>query len=73
MNTKERFLKDFGKKLAAARHKRGLTQEELADVIDVHRTYIGFVEQGKRNPTIANVRKMAKALKVDLSDLFRGL
>jgi transcriptional regulator with XRE-family HTH domain len=36
----------------------------------VHRTYIGFIEQGKRNPSIGNIHKIAVALKVDIKKLF---
>lgn len=69
----EKFLKKFGVRLADVRRKRDITQEKLADLVDVHRTYIGFIEQGKRNPSIGNLRKIAKALRVSLSDLFKGL
>jgi transcriptional regulator with XRE-family HTH domain len=67
------FLQKFGKRLAEIRKERGFTQEQLAEMVDVHRTYIGFIEQGKRNPTIGNINKIAKVLKVKLSELFRGL
>jgi len=69
----DKFLRDFGNRIAKLRKKQGLTQEQLADLVDLHRTYIGFIEQGKRNPSIANVRKIAKALKITLSELFRPL
>jgi DNA-binding XRE family transcriptional regulator len=42
-------------------------------MVDVHRTYIVFIEQGKRNPSISNVYKMARALKIDITDLFKSL
>lgn len=67
------FLLKFGKRLADLRKQRGITQEQLAEAVDLHRTYIGFIEQGKRNPSIANVHKIAKQLKVNLSDLFKNL
>lgn len=67
------FLKKFGKRLAEIRKQKGITQEQLAVLIDVHRTYIGFIEQGKRNPSIGNINKISKVLNVSLSDLFRGL
>ncbi|MDD3480899.1 MAG: helix-turn-helix transcriptional regulator [Patescibacteria group bacterium] len=67
---KERFLKQFGKRIAEVRKERNLTQEELAELVNVHRTYIGFIEQGKRNPVIANIYKISKALNVSLKDLF---
>jgi transcriptional regulator with XRE-family HTH domain len=73
MNTEERFLKDFGKRLSTVRHQKGVTQEQLADAVNVHRTYIGFIEQGKRNPSIGNVHKIAKALRVTAADLLKGL
>lgn len=71
MSSEAKFLKDFGEQLARVRKKRNLTQEQLADLVDVHRTYIGFIEQGKRNPSIGNIHKMANALKVSLKDLFK--
>ena len=69
----DKFLKDFGKRVAELRGKQKLTQEQLADLVDLHRTYIGFIEQGKRNPSISNVKKIAKVLKVSLSELFKPL
>jgi transcriptional regulator with XRE-family HTH domain len=71
--TETKFIKDFGARVAELRRKSGLTQEELADLVDLHRTYIGFIEQGKRNPSVGNVYKIAKALKVSLKDLFKPL
>lgn len=67
----QKFLNSFGKRLAEIRRQQGVTQEQLADTVDLHRTYIGFIEQGKRNPSIANVYKIAKALGVKLNDLFK--
>jgi transcriptional regulator with XRE-family HTH domain len=73
MTTEQKFLTDFGKRLATFRKQKGITQEKLADIIGVHRTYVGFIEQGKRNPSIVNIYKIAKVLKVQLKDLFDGL
>lgn len=71
MNTEQTaFLNQFGKRIADIRKQNNLTQEQLADLVDLHRTYIGFIEQGKRNPSIANVYKIAKALGVELNTLF---
>jgi transcriptional regulator with XRE-family HTH domain len=71
MNTEQtEFLREFGKRLAKIRKHKGLTQEQLADSVDLHRTYIGFIEQGKRNPSIGNINKIAKALTVKIQDLF---
>ena len=73
MNTEAKFLKDFGARIAELRRKRNLTQEQLADLVDLHRTYIGFIEQGKRNPSIGNVRRIANVLKISLKELFKPL
>lgn len=70
---KERFAKSFGKILSDARKKAGLTQEQLADKADFHRTYIGFMEQGVYSPNLYSLTKIAKALDMKLSDLVKKL
>lgn len=62
--------KEFGKHLRTLREKRKLTQEELADKADMHFTYIGQIERGIRNPSLINLHKLAKALKVNAGQLF---
>lgn len=69
----QKFLSDLGKRIAAARRQKGISQEKLVDAVDVHRTYIGFVEQGKRNPSIGKLRRIAKAVGLPLDKLFKGL
>lgn len=71
--SEQKFLSDLGKRIATARRQKGISQEKLADAVDVHRTYIGFVEQGKRNPSIGKLRKIAKAVGLPLDKLFKGL
>jgi transcriptional regulator with XRE-family HTH domain len=73
MSSEQKFLTNFGKRLASVRKQKGMTQEKLAELVDVHRTYIGFIEQGKRNPSIGNIHKIAKSLKVSLDEFFKGL
>ena len=51
------------------REKRGLSQEELADISGLHRTYISGVDRGVRNPTIRIVQILAQALRVKPTDL----
>ncbi len=65
------FLQKFGRNLASIRKSKGMTQERLAELVEVHRTYIGFIEQGKRNPSISNIYRIASKLDVPLRDLFK--
>jgi transcriptional regulator with XRE-family HTH domain len=63
------ILKEFGQKVRYYRKKRNLSQEELAELANLHRTYIGQIETGKRNVALLNVAKIAKALGVSVKDL----
>ncbi len=60
----------FGANLRRIRLQKELSQEELADISGLHRTYIGSVERGERNITLINADKLAKSLKVKISILF---
>lgn len=60
----------FGSTLRALRLARGLTQEQLAERAQVHRTYLASIEAGHRNVAIVNVVYLARALDVTPSDLF---
>lgn len=59
----------FGERLRAIRIRAGISQEALADLADLDRTYISLLERGKRNPSLACVGKLARALKVTVSEL----
>lgn len=61
--------KKFGLHLRELRVKQKLTQEELADRAGMHFTYVGQIERGKRNPSLINLEKLAKALKVSAGTL----
>ena len=63
------ILKQFGRKIVYYRKKKKLSQEKLAELADMHRTYIGQIESGKRNIALKNIAKLAKALKVPVKDL----
>jgi transcriptional regulator with XRE-family HTH domain len=64
------FLNDFGKRMAITRKQKGFTQEKLGFAVGVSPTYIGFIEQGRRNPTILNIYKISKVLGVNLKSVF---
>ena len=59
----------LGLNIKAIRESQQLSQEELADRAQLHRTYVSGVERGIRNPTITVVQKLAKALKVSIGQL----
>lgn len=59
-----------GKRVKELRNRLGINQEELADLAGLDRTYITSVECGKRNISIVNIEKLAKALKVSLAEFF---
>ncbi len=54
-----------GKNVRAYRELMGISQERLADIAGLHRTYITQVEQGKRNLTVISIFKIAKALEIE--------
>lgn len=62
--------KKFGHRVRELREARDWSQEELADRADLHRTYISAVERAVRNPTLTVIARLAKALKVSMSELF---
>ncbi len=60
----------FGHRVRELRKARGLSQEELAFKVGVHRTYLGGIERGERNPSLKNIDLIAKALEISLAELF---
>ena len=62
--------KQFGKRIRELRLARGLSQEKLAFKSGMHRTYLGSIERGERNPSLKNIAAIAEALRVSLSQLF---
>jgi transcriptional regulator with XRE-family HTH domain len=60
----------FGKAIRRRRREMDLSQEELAERAQLHRTYISSIERGQRNPSLENIEKLAKALDISISALF---
>jgi transcriptional regulator with XRE-family HTH domain len=58
-----------GRNLRAYRVERGLSQEAFAEVLEVHRTYMGGVERGERNLTLKSVERIAGRIGVDPLEL----
>ncbi len=63
----------FGFAVKARREALGLTQEDLAEKARIHRTYLSDVERGTRNLSLVNIERLAAALDVPISELFRQL
>ena len=61
----------FGKAVRRIREQKGLSQEALADLCHLHRTYIGGIERGERNVGLLNLLRLSKALKVLPSELLQ--
>jgi transcriptional regulator with XRE-family HTH domain len=68
MNTK--IKEAFGYALKDIRIKNGLSQEELAEISDLHRTYISDCERGVRNASLVNIYKICKSLGIEMSSFF---
>lgn len=63
----------FGHRVRTLRKRQGLSQEDLAEKSGLHRTYIGGIERGERNPALLNLLKLAAALEVEVGELLNGL
>lgn len=60
----------IGLRIKKIRQEKGISQETLAHFADLDRTYINSVENGKRNISILNIEKIARALEISLKDFF---
>ena len=67
------ILGTFGENVRRIRKQAGFSQEVLADRSGLHRTYIGGIERGERNPSLENIIALANGLGCSLEDLLHGL
>ncbi len=65
-----KITEKFGQRIKEIRTEKGISQEELSFRSDLHRTYISSIELGKRNVSLVNIEKLAKALECDINDFF---
>ncbi|MEM4270836.1 MAG: helix-turn-helix transcriptional regulator [Candidatus Pacearchaeota archaeon] len=63
----------MGEKIIQIRNKKKLSQEQAALLSDIDRTYFARIEEGKANPSIKILNKIAKILKIRLTDLLKGV
>ena len=61
----------LGQNLKRIRTKKGMSQGDIARALEVHRAYISGIENGKRNPTLATIKKLADALGVSADALLK--
>jgi transcriptional regulator with XRE-family HTH domain len=66
-------LKTLGLRIKELRVIRDISQEELASIADVHRTYIGMVERGEKNITILTLIKLCVALDANLTEILEDI
>ena len=66
-------LRRFGENVRSLREKKDLSQEQLAELADLDRTYIGGLERGERNATLASVIRVARALGIKAAALCEGI
>lgn len=59
----------FGERLRAVRQTRGISQEKLAELAGLHRTYVSSIERGERNVSLVNIERLAAALGVAMAEL----
>lgn len=67
------IYEQLGERIVRARTDRRMSQEKLAADSSIDRSHMGFIEQGRRRPTLSTLHKIAEALDMSLEDLFRGL
>lgn len=69
MKDKQYMLLRFGRKVRMERQKKGISQEKLGDMANLHRTYIGMIERGEKNITLLNIEKISMALDLTLKQI----
>jgi len=67
------YYQRLGEHIITAREKKKLSQEQLALLSDIDRTYLARIEEGKANPSLKILHKICKILRVKLQKLFRGV
>jgi len=72
MATSQTLIK-FGETIRKKRLEKNLSQEDFAELVGVHRTYIGMLERAEKNITLLNIEKIANALNISIAELMKEL
>lgn len=67
----EDILIIFGKRIKELRKTKKITQQQFADLSDLHKNYIGMIERGERNPSLVNIQNIATAFEMSISELMK--
>lgn len=67
------IYKEVGRLIARIRKEKGLTQERLAELADLHPDYLGKIERGERRPTLITLQKLMHVFEMKLSHFFQML
>ena len=70
---KKNVLENFGSRVREERNNKGLSQEQLAEKANLHRTYIGMIERAEKNITLLNIAKIANALEIKIAELLNTI
>lgn len=73
MNISKEILEKISKNLKRERKKANLSQEKLANLSGLDRTYISMIERQLKNPSIITLKKISSALDIDLNDLIKNI
>ncbi len=65
------YLKSIGKKIAFLRKEKGFTQIHICDLIDMEKSNLSAIENGRQNATTLTLRKIALAINVEVADFFK--
>ncbi len=72
-NATDDIYKVIGERIRKLRKAQDLSQEQLAERAGIDRSHMGFIEQGRRQPTLTTLHKLTKSLGISLEKLFQEL
>jgi transcriptional regulator with XRE-family HTH domain len=71
LKKEQTISRKFGQVIRVVREQQGISQEKLAELAEIDRTYVSMIERGKRRPTLEIADRIANALSMRLSEVIR--